>query len=133
MKLFTLIGLAASYSFKLESQNSSSRYRELYNLAQALMQAKRKNEKKKKSFRTYRASCKLQLQARDSCSFNAECYNSSSHYTEVLIDAPALIQVKNKSKVNSYIAHPQGHIRATASKHIFKTQALLTESFGLKP
>jgi hypothetical protein len=42
IKLFTLIGPAASCSFKLESQNSSSRYRELHNQAQALMQAKKK-------------------------------------------------------------------------------------------
>jgi hypothetical protein len=40
-KLFTLTGLAVSCSFKPESQNSSSRYREVHNLAQALMQAKK--------------------------------------------------------------------------------------------
>jgi hypothetical protein len=68
-----------------------------------------------------------------SCSFKAKCYNSSSRYLEILIDAPALNQVKNKSKENSYIAHPRGQIRAAALKHIVKTQALLTESFGLKP
>jgi hypothetical protein len=42
---FTFIGPAAWCSFNPESQNSSSRYRELHNLAQALMQAKNKMEK----------------------------------------------------------------------------------------
>jgi hypothetical protein len=41
MKLFPLMGLAASCTFKPESKNSISRYRKLYNLAQALMQAKK--------------------------------------------------------------------------------------------
>jgi hypothetical protein len=41
-KLFTLRGPATSCSFKPESQNSSSRYQELHNLAQAFMQAKKK-------------------------------------------------------------------------------------------
>jgi hypothetical protein len=42
IKLFLHIGPIASYSFKPESQNSSSRYRELHNQAQALMQAEKK-------------------------------------------------------------------------------------------
>jgi hypothetical protein len=42
MKIFTLTGSAASCRFKPQTQNSSSYYRELHNLAQALMQAKRK-------------------------------------------------------------------------------------------
>jgi hypothetical protein len=55
IKHFTLIGLAAWCSFKPESKNSSSRYRELHNQAQTLMQAK-KNEKENQVFHTYRAS-----------------------------------------------------------------------------
>jgi hypothetical protein len=42
MKLFTDTAPTTSCSFKPESQNSNSRYRELHNLAQALMQAKKK-------------------------------------------------------------------------------------------
>jgi hypothetical protein len=42
---FTFIGPAAWCSFNLESQNSSSRYRELHSQAQALMQAKKKMKK----------------------------------------------------------------------------------------
>jgi hypothetical protein len=42
---FTFIGPAASCSFNPESQNSSSRYPELHNQAQALMQAKKKMKK----------------------------------------------------------------------------------------
>jgi hypothetical protein len=42
IKLSSLIGLAASYSLKHESENSSYRYRELHSQAQALMQVKRK-------------------------------------------------------------------------------------------
>jgi hypothetical protein len=46
IKQFTLIGPAAWCSFNLESQNSSSRYRELHNQAQALIQAQKKMKKK---------------------------------------------------------------------------------------
>jgi hypothetical protein len=42
IKLFTLTGLAAWWSFNLVSKNSSSRYQELHDQAQALMQAKKK-------------------------------------------------------------------------------------------
>jgi hypothetical protein len=45
-KHFTLIGPAAWCSFNPESQNSSSRYQELHNQAQALMQAKKEMKKK---------------------------------------------------------------------------------------
>jgi hypothetical protein len=41
---------SCQFNIKPESQNSSSRYQELHNLAQALMQAKKKNEKKIKLF-----------------------------------------------------------------------------------
>jgi hypothetical protein len=41
IKLFSHIGPAASCNFKLESQNSSSRYPELHNQTQALMQSKK--------------------------------------------------------------------------------------------
>jgi hypothetical protein len=41
MKLFILRGPTASCSFKPESQNSSSRYRQLHNRVQALMQVKK--------------------------------------------------------------------------------------------
>jgi hypothetical protein len=44
-KLFSHIGPATSCSFKPESQNSSSRYRELHNQAQALMQSTKKMKK----------------------------------------------------------------------------------------
>jgi hypothetical protein len=46
IKHFTFIGPAAWCSFKPESQNSSSRYRELHNLADALMQSKKKMKNK---------------------------------------------------------------------------------------
>jgi hypothetical protein len=46
---FTFIGPVAWCSFNLESQNSSSCYRELHNLAEALMQSKNKMEKIKAS------------------------------------------------------------------------------------
>jgi hypothetical protein len=46
IKHFTLIWLAAWCSFKPESKNSSSRYRELHNLADALMQSKNKMKNK---------------------------------------------------------------------------------------
>jgi hypothetical protein len=45
IKHFSLIGPAAWCSFKPESQNSSSRYRELHNQAEALMQSKKKMKK----------------------------------------------------------------------------------------
>jgi hypothetical protein len=41
-KILTLKGPVASCNFKPESQNSSPRIRELHNLAQALVHAKRK-------------------------------------------------------------------------------------------
>jgi hypothetical protein len=63
IKHFTRIGAAARYNFKPETQNLSSCFRELHNLAQAFMLAKKKNEKIKETFRTHRACCKLQLQA----------------------------------------------------------------------
>jgi hypothetical protein len=45
IKIFILTGPANWYSFNSEPQNSSSRYRELHNQAQALMQAKKKMKK----------------------------------------------------------------------------------------
>jgi hypothetical protein len=42
---FTFIGPAAWCSFNPQSQSSSSRYRELHNQAQAVMQAKKKLKK----------------------------------------------------------------------------------------
>jgi hypothetical protein len=46
IKFFTLTGLPNWCSFHPESQNSSSRYRELHNLADALMQSKKKMKNK---------------------------------------------------------------------------------------
>jgi hypothetical protein len=45
IKIFILTGPGNWYSFNSEPQNSSSRYRELHNQAQALMQAKKKMKK----------------------------------------------------------------------------------------
>jgi hypothetical protein len=45
IKIFTLTGPANWCSFDPESQNSSSRYRELHNPAQALMETKSKKKK----------------------------------------------------------------------------------------
>jgi hypothetical protein len=45
IQFFTLTGLANWCSFDPESQNSSSRYQVLHNRAQALIQAKIRNEK----------------------------------------------------------------------------------------
>jgi hypothetical protein len=45
IKHFKFIGPAAWCSFNPESQNRSSRFRELHNQAQALMQAKKKMKK----------------------------------------------------------------------------------------
>jgi hypothetical protein len=75
MKLFTLTGSAPSCSFKPESQNSSSPYRELHNQAQALMQAKKKMKKEIKLF-TLRGPVAC-------CSFMPESQNSSSCYREL--------------------------------------------------
>jgi hypothetical protein len=56
----------ASYQFSIkpESQNSSSRYRELHNQAQALMQAKKKMKEKNQTFHNHKASCLVQLQSK---------------------------------------------------------------------
>jgi hypothetical protein len=62
IKLFTFIEPAAWWSFNPESHNSSSRYQELHNQAQALMQAKNKMKKKNQTFHTHWASCLVQLQ-----------------------------------------------------------------------
>jgi hypothetical protein len=61
---FTLIGPAAKCSFNPGSHNSSSRFRELHNQAQALMQAKRKMKKKNQTFHTHWASYQVQIQPR---------------------------------------------------------------------
>jgi hypothetical protein len=44
IKIFILTAPANWYSLTSEPQNSSSRYRELHNQAQALMKAEKKNE-----------------------------------------------------------------------------------------
>jgi helix-turn-helix protein len=55
IKHFKLTGPATWCSFNPESQNLSSRYRELHNQADALMQAK-KIKKWNQVFHTYKAS-----------------------------------------------------------------------------
>jgi hypothetical protein len=75
IKLFSHIGPAASCRFKPESQNSSSRYRELHNQAQALMQSKNKLKKKFKLFSYIGQAAR--------CSFKPESQNSSSRYQEL--------------------------------------------------
>jgi hypothetical protein len=91
IKHFTLIGPTAWCSFNLESQNSSSHYRELHNQAQALMQAKIYTKKKKKKLFTFTGPGVR-------CSFKYESQNSSSSYRELHNLAQALMQAKRKMK-----------------------------------
>jgi hypothetical protein len=62
IKIFILTGPANWYSFNSDPQNSSSRYQELHNQAQALKQAKIKNEIKHQTFYHHRASYLVELQ-----------------------------------------------------------------------
>jgi hypothetical protein len=73
-----------------QSQNSSSRYRELYNLAETLMQSKKKMKNKIKCFTLTGPA--------NWCTFNPKSENSSSCYQELHNQAQALMQAKNKLK-----------------------------------
>jgi hypothetical protein len=70
-------------------KNSGSRYREHYNQAQDLMQAK----KMKKKIRFFTLTGPTNW-----CSFDPESQNSSSHYRELHNQAQALMQAKTNMK-----------------------------------
>jgi chaperonin cofactor prefoldin len=92
IKFFTLTGLANWCSFHPELQNSSSRYQELHNQAQALMQAKKNMKKKIKHFTLIGPAAW--------CSFKPESQNSSSRYQELHNQAQTLMQAKKNEKEN---------------------------------
>jgi hypothetical protein len=111
MKLFIFRGPTVSCSFKPESQNSSSHYRELHNQAQALMQAKKKMKKIIKLF-THRGPVAC-------CSFKPGSQNSSSCYQELHNLAQAMMQMKRKMKEKM----KHFTLRGLASSRSFKPES----------